>query len=73
MTYAEFKQAVVSRAREAGLTEYDLFYQASVATTVKAYRGEIDDFSDKTALGACFRCIAGGKAGYSHTQLLSGE
>ncbi|MDL2232040.1 TldD/PmbA family protein [Ruminococcaceae bacterium OttesenSCG-928-L11] len=71
MTYNEFKQAVTGYAAQKGLTEYDLYYQASASTTVKAYKGEVDSFSDKTALGACFRCIIDGKTGYSHTQELS--
>ena len=71
MIYNEFKQAVAAEAAKSGLSEYDLYYSQRASTTVRAYEGEVDDFSDKTEIGACFRCVAGGKVGYSHTQLLS--
>ena len=71
MTYNEFKQAVAAEAARAGLSEYDLYYSHRASTTVRAYEGEIDDFSDKTEIGACLRVIKDNKVGYSHTQCLS--
>ena len=73
MTYNEFKTAVAAEAAKAGLSEYDLYYSQRASTTVRAYEGEIDDFSDKTEIGACLRCIKDGKMGYSHTQYLSAD
>jgi PmbA protein len=73
MTYSEFKSEIIKNAKAAGLDEYDLYYSKGLATEVQAFDGEIRDFSDKTSLGVCFRCIIGGKIGYSHTQKLDAD
>jgi len=73
MTYADFKQAVLAAAQAEGLTEYDLYCTSGSATTVQAFQGDIDAFSDTTSLGACFRCVVDGRMGYSNTQLFSAQ
>ena len=73
MTYSDFKQAVLAAARAEGLTEYDLYCTSGSATTVRAFEGEIESFSDTTSIGACFRCVVDGRMGYSNTQQLSAQ
>ncbi|MDR2655201.1 MAG: TldD/PmbA family protein [Oscillospiraceae bacterium] len=73
MTYEEFKREIIKNAEAAGIAEYDLYYSRGLSTTVFAFKEEISDFSDKTSVGLCFRCITDGKTGYSHTQRLDAE
>lgn len=73
MTYGDFKQAVIGYAKEAGVAQYDLYYSNSASTSVHAFEGEVDLFSDNTSIGVCFRCIVDGRMGYSNTQQLSDD
>lgn len=71
MDFTSFKNAVMTAAREKGLTEYELYFQSCEATSVSAYKQEIDQFSSSTEGGACFRCIVDGKMGYASTEDLN--
>lgn len=73
MNYEQMKQAVIKYATAENITDYDIYYTSGASTTIYSYEGEIDNFSDRTSMGLCFRCIIDGKTGYSHTQLLSDE
>ena len=73
MTYNDFKKAVIDQAKSAGISQYDLYYHKGMETSVYAYEGDIENFSDQTSIGACFRCIIDGKMGYSSTQSLTEE
>ncbi len=73
MNYIEFKSAVISYAKAAGLTEYDLYCSSGSSTSVRAYQGEIENFSDAASIGAGFRCIVDGRLGCSYTQKLCAE
>ena len=71
MTFQEFKQIVVAKAQEMGLTDYELYYQASESTSVSAFQHEVNQFTSSIEGGVCFRCIVGGKMGYASTEELS--
>lgn len=72
MDFQEFKQCVISRCEQLGVTDYELYYQAAESTSVSAYQQEINQFSGSVEGGACFRCIWKGKMGYASTEQLSG-
>jgi PmbA protein len=71
MDFNSFKEAIIARCQELGVTEYELYYQAAESTCISAYQSQINEFSGNTEGGVCFRCIAGGKMGYASTEELS--
>ena len=73
MDYQSFKNAVIAQAEALGITEYELYYQAGVSTSIGVFQQEINQFSDAEEGGVCFRCIVNGKMGYASTQALSEE
>lgn len=73
MDFNSFKEAIIARCMELGLSEYELYYQAAESTCVSAYQSEINEFSGNNEGGVCFRCIDNGKMGYASTEELSAE
>lgn len=68
MNYNEFKQAVIEAAKEAGLTEYELYYSMSSEISTEIHKEDVKSFSSSKNGGACFRCIVDGKMGYAATE-----
>lgn len=73
MNFQAFKEAVIAQAQSMGITEYELYYQASESTSVGAFQHEIKQFTSSIDGGVCFRCIVNGKMGYASTEDLSPE
>ena len=73
MNFNEFKNLVIDECAKAGITEYELYYQAGSSTTVNTFQHEINEFTASQNGGVCFRCIVGGKMGYASTEDLSEE
>ena len=73
MTFNEFKELVIAQCAEAGITEYELYYQSGESVSVDAFQHSINEFSSSRSGGVCFRCIVGGKMGYAATENLSAE
>lgn len=71
MNFQEFKQHVIAACEEAGIAEYELYYQAGSSISVDTFQHEINEFSASEQGGVCFRCIVGGKMGYASTEDLS--
>jgi len=71
MNYDEFKQCVIAAAAEAGLADYELYYQTSEGLSASAVNREIKEFSSSLEGGVCFRCLVNGRMGYASTELLS--
>lgn len=73
MNYQEFKSCIISRCKELGIADYELYYQTAESTSVSVYQREINQFSSALEGGICFRCIRDGKMGYASTEQLSEE
>ena len=73
MTFQEFKNLVIAACEDAGITEYELYYQAGSSVSVDTFQHSINEFSSSTSGGVCFRCIVDGKMGYASTEALSEE
>lgn len=73
MDFETFKQAVIARCEQLGITEYELYYACSESTCIGAFQHEINQFTGAAQGGVCFRCIVGGKMGYASTEDLSPE
>jgi len=71
MNFNEFKQAVIAKCAELGISEYELYYQVGGSTSVEVFKHEINEFSSSLAGGVCLRCIVDGKMGYASTQALN--
>lgn len=71
MDFNAFKQLVIDCCEKAGITEYELYYQAGSSISVDTFRHSINEFSSSRTGGVCFRCIVGGKMGYASTEELS--
>ena len=56
MDYQSFKNAVIAKAEELGIAEYELYYQSGSSTSVDTFRHEINEFSASEEGGVCFRC-----------------
>lgn len=73
MTFNEFKSLVIAACKEAGITEYELYYQAGTSVNVGVFQHSVNEFTSSTSGGVCFRCIHQGKMGYASTEDLSAE
>lgn len=73
MNYQEFKTAVIAAAKNAGLTDYELYCTESSSTSVETVKTELKSFSTSSSLGVCFRCIVNSHLGYASTQELTAE
>ncbi len=71
MAFQRFKEAVISAAKDAGITDYELYYQAEESASVSAALHEIDQFTASMEGGVCLRCIVDGKMGYASTEDLN--
>ena len=71
MDFSTFKNLVIAKCEEMGITEYELYYQAAESTSIAAFQHEINQFTSSIEGGVCFRCIVGGKMGYASTESLS--
>ena len=73
MTFNEFKSLVIAACIDAGITEYELYYQAGTSVSVGVFQHSVNEFTSSTSGGVCFRCIHQGKMGYASTEDLSAE
>ena len=73
MNFNEFKQLVIAECEQAGITEYELYYQAGSSVSVDTFQHSINEFSSSYTGGVCFRCIVNGKMGYASTEALNEE
>ena len=73
MDFQEFKTRVLARCGELGVTEYELYYQASESVTCEAFQHEISGFSSSSEGGVCLRCVWNGRMGCASTESLTAE
>ena len=73
MDFNTFKNAVIAKCAELGITEYELYYQVGGSTSVDVFMHEINEFSSALDGGVCFRCIVNGKMGYASTEALNAD
>ena len=73
MEYRDFRLCVEAAAKNAGLNDYELYYEKSRSQALSAFRGEIDGFNLGESVGVCFRCIIDGRAGYASTERMESD
>ncbi len=73
MQFNEFKKHIIAACEEAGITEYELYYNSGESVSVDTFMHQLNGFTASRSGGCCFRCISGGKMGYASTEDLSAE
>lgn len=73
MNFEQIKGILFDAAKQAGLTEYDVYYQLSTDVSATALNREPNAFSFGTEGGVTFRCALEGKIGAASTQCIEQE
>ena len=73
MDFQNFKNAVIAKCAELGITEYELYYQCAQSTSVDTFQHSVNEFTASQEGGVCFRCIVNGQMGYASTEALNAE
>ena len=73
MRFEEMKQALIRAAEQAGLKEYEIYYQMDESVSAETLKDEISSFSSSVGGGVNFRCIVDGKMGYASGELMTEE
>ena len=68
MDIKDFKDLVFARAKEAGFTEYEIYFSKSETFSVKVRKGNIEEYKNAAPSGLSFRGTYEDKTGYSFTE-----
>lgn len=68
MDYQAFIDLVLEKARAAGLADAEVFYSQSENFSVKAYKGEVDDYTSTNQRGLSLRVMQDGRTSYAFTE-----
>lgn len=71
MNFDMLKAALESALREAGVSEYEIYYMSDGTTSVSTLNKEVNAFSSSTTGGLCLRVLVDGKMGYASTELMT--
>ncbi len=71
MIFEQMKNALVAAATEAGIEQYEIYYQVGESISAETLKDDISAFSSSVSGGICFRCIVDGKMGYASSELLT--
>ena len=71
MLFEQMKNALVAAATEAGIEQYEIYYQVGESISAETLKDEISAFASSVSGGICFRCIVNGKMGYASSELLT--
>ena len=71
MLFEQMKNALIAAATEAGIEQYEIYYQVGESISAETLKDEISAFASSVSGGICFRCIVGGKMGYASSELLT--
>lgn len=71
MRFEEMKQALIQAAEQAGLKEYEIYFQMNESVSAETLKDEISAFASSVGGGVCFRCIVDGKMGMASGELMT--
>ena len=71
MLFEQMKNALIAAATEAGIEQYEIYYQVGESISAETLKDDISAFASSVSGGICFRCIVGGKMGYASSELLT--
>ncbi len=70
MLFEQMKNALIAAATEAGIEQYEIYYQVGESISAETLKDDISAFASSVSGGICFRCIVDGKMGYASSELL---
>ncbi|MBR2387807.1 MAG: TldD/PmbA family protein [Clostridia bacterium] len=73
MNFEKAREILISAAKAAELTEYEIYYIQSESVAAETLKDEISSFSSSVEGGISFRCISNGKMGYASSELFEKE
>ncbi len=73
MDFAQFSAAAAEYARENGISDYQLYYQADSSDQFSAFGEEIDRMSSAQVEGVSLCCLVNGKMGVASTEAFTEE
>jgi len=65
-----FIEKLFSKAKEANIQEYEVYYLDRESLSIDVYKEEVDKYDLKSSYGLSFRGKINGKIGYSYTEIL---
>ena len=71
MLFEQMKNALIAAATDAGIEQYEIYYQVGESISAETLKDEISAFASSVSGGICFRCIVDGKMGYASSELMS--
>ena len=71
MLFEQMKNALIAAATEAGIAQYEIYYQVGESISAETLKDDISAFASSVSGGICFRCIVNGKMGYASSELLT--
>ena len=71
MLFEQMKNALIAAATDAGIEQYEIYYQVGESISAETLKDEISAFASSVSGGICFRCIVNGKMGYASSELMS--
>lgn len=71
MNFEIMKQALISAAEQAGIAQYEIYFEREENLSVETLKDEISAFSSGVTGGICFRCLVNGKMGYASGELMT--
>ena len=71
MLFEKMKNALIAAATEAGIEQYEIYYQVGESISAETLKDDISAFASSVSGGICFRCIVDGKMGYASSELLT--
>jgi len=73
MNIATYQEELLTKAKEAGFSETEVYYQKAELFRSSIFEGEIDHYETSEEAGLGFRGLYNGKMGYSYTEKLDEE
>ena len=65
-----FVKSLFKKAKEAGFSEYEVYYVDKESLSISVYKGEVEKYNLNNSYGLSFRAKLGDKIGYSYTEIL---
>ena len=73
MDFEQFSAAAAAYARENGISDYQLYYQADSSDQFSVFAGELDQLASAQVEGVSLCCLVNGKKGTASTELFTAE
>lgn len=72
-SFETVKNALIEAAREAGIEEYEIYYESGSNLGAETLKNELNSFSSGRSGGVCLRCVVDGKMGYASSEVMEPE